>query len=92
MKRTLSIYANVASTGGTLLLEVAMGLREYRLRPEALVWSLVGPDKVKLWFIVEPDREHHLPPLSDRFGQIEGVTKVEIEDPPTLSALPVITD
>jgi hypothetical protein len=79
MNRALSLHADVAETGGTLLLEVAMGLREHRLRPETMVWSLYDLDRVRLRLAVSSGREHHLPALVERFRQLPGVTRVEIE-------------
>lgn len=87
MAQILSIHSEVASTGGTLLLEVAIALREHRLRPDRMDWSLTAPDTV-VWRIAAPvGREFHLPKLVERVQQVPGVIRVEINDafPPACS-------
>lgn len=80
MARIISIHSEVASTGGTILLEVAIALREHRLRPDWMHWSLTAPDAV-VWRIAAPaGREFHLPQLVERVQQVPGVLRVEIYD------------
>jgi len=80
MPRVLSIHSEVSSTGGTLLLEVAIALREHRVRPDRMDWSLTAPDTV-VWRITAPaGREFHLPELVERVRQVPGVLRVEIYD------------
>lgn len=92
MKRKINIFADVAANGGSLLLEVALGLREHRLQPESLIWALLGGNKIKLLLVIAPRLDHHLCDLVERFQRVPGVFKVEIENPPELGASPIIMD
>ena len=91
MKRTLTLYADVPPGDGVFLLEIAVGLGGYRLRPENLTWSLTGKDKVKLGIVIACDHEPHVRELIERFQGLHGVTKIESEAPPAPD-VPVITD
>lgn len=62
------------------------------MRSEALNWSVVGSDNVKLGIVIAPCDEQHLPQLLERFQSLNGVTKVEIETPPLSDPPTVITD
>lgn len=81
MNPHLIIDADVSGTGGTLLLEVAMGLRENRLRPKSLVWSTIpDQDQVKLLVELEAGIDHRLPVLVERFRGIPGVKKIVMNE------------
>jgi hypothetical protein len=78
VKRTLVLHADVPPTNGIFLLEVAIGLGAYRLRPESLAWSLVAQTKVKLELVIVLSHEHQLRELTERFQALDGVTEVEL--------------
>lgn len=77
MERELTIDVEVEPDGGTLLLQLAIALRERRIRPESLVWSCVPKTQVvKLWLVLPPGQSGHLPDLADLLNTVPGVRKV----------------
>jgi len=81
MNAHLIIDADVLPTGGTLLLEVAMGLREHRIRPHSLVLSCItSQDRVKLLVEFPAGRENGVLALAERFRNIPGVQKIVLNE------------
>lgn len=76
-KKEIRLQAAVESTGGTLLLELAMAIREYRLRPESLVWTHDrGSAHVTINIVVPIDRVEGCQTLCERLRSIPGVERV----------------
>ncbi len=77
MERELAIDVEVEPDDDTVLLQLAIALRERRIRPESLVWScLPNTSVVKLWLVLPPAQAEHLPRLAELLNAVPGVRKV----------------
>lgn len=83
MKHTLTFHAMIEPDEGTLLLHLAIALRERRFTPEAL--SIVRTDgraEVKVSLTIAAAHERGLPALVERFQEIPGVHSIAVGEPP----------
>lgn len=83
MKRTLTFHTTISSDEGTLLLHLAIALRERRFTPEALtLLRAEGRGEVTVSLTIAAAHEQWLPALIERLQEIPGAHAFEVLAPP----------